>query len=146
MPPKNTINYDSDFSNGGVYYAISREDWSSVKHLLFAMDVGFGVNGGTTGILKKKVEATKRVFYGQMDISDSTGKVDALFLIRASKLIKSLEEEYDKNGVEDKKLIFLFKLILYKFRQMKISIRKSYNVFNEFSKMKEVIEYENKPL
>ncbi len=126
---------------------IINEDWETIARALAGMDTGIEENGSSTKRLKKKAEMVKKVFFERIrDSSFPKESIDASLFVGTAKMIDSLERGYEKNGIKKREFLVFLKLILYKFRQQKITAKKQIEIRSQFSKMKGVVEDENKTL
>ena len=126
---------------------IANEEWETIANALAGLDTGIEENGISTKVLKKKAEMVKKVFYEYMrGGSFQANSIDASFFVGTAKMISSLEKEYEKNKIERREFLIFLKLILYKFRQQKITAKKQLEIRSSFQRMKGVVEHEDKAL
>ena len=126
---------------------IVNEEWGTIARALLSLDTGVEENGTSTKRLHKKAEMVKKVFWEYMnDGYFRKNSIDASLFVGTAKMINSLEKEYEKNRIKRREFLVFLKLILYKFRQQKITAKKQLEIRSEFHRMKRVVEDEDKTL
>lgn len=126
--------------------AITKEKWEVIATALISTDTGIRENGRSTKKLRTKAEFVKKIFSNYLKNPEKNGKLDASYLVGATKTIEKLEREYEKHKIKENEFLVLLRLILYKFRQEKLTVKKQMEMRSEFQKMKEAVENENKTL
>ncbi len=127
-------------------HALASEDWQSLARMLITMDVELGEDREETRQLQKELCMVKTVLHQHLATTNGSNTIDLSFFVGAVKLVHRLEGEYDRLGVERREFLIFLKLLLTKFGQQRLIVKKPAEMMAEFKKHKGVVEDEYIPV
>lgn len=127
-------------------YALAKEDWKSLARMLMSMDIRLDDDRAETRKLYKELCMTKAVLHNYLSQTNGSNTIDLSFFVGSVKLVRRLEKEYDRLGVERRDFLIFLNLLLTKFGQQKLLVAKPAERKAEFKKHKRVVEDEYVPV
>ncbi|MFH1394457.1 MAG: hypothetical protein ABII71_03700 [Candidatus Micrarchaeota archaeon] len=127
-------------------HVLAQEDWKSLALMLISMDVRLGDDRLETRKLQKELCMTKAVLYNYLSVANGSNTIDLSFFVGAVKLVRRLEKEYDRLGIQRRDFVIFLNLLLTKFSQQKLMVAKPAERKAEFKKHKQVVEDEYIPV
>jgi len=129
-----------------ISHLLAQEDWKSLAHMLMSMEIELGDERRETRKLQKELCMVKAVLHQKLVTTNGSNTIDLSFFVGAVKLVRRLEKEYDRLGVERRDFIIFLNLLLTKFSQQKLIVTKPAERKAEFKKHKRVVEDEYIPV
>ena len=109
MPANSIAMHNEDES---ISHLLAQEDWKSLAHMLMSMEVELGDDRYETRKLQKELCMVKTVLHQKLATTNGSNTIDLSFFVGAVKLVRRLEKEYDRLGVERRDFIIFLNLVL----------------------------------
>jgi hypothetical protein len=120
--------------------SLLQADWQSIAQALNTIDTGIEGNGPSARKLRAQLGVIKVIMCENMRTWNGNSTIDASLLIATYKTIQRMEAEFNSRGIENRQFLIFLKLLLQKFEQQKLKVKKPFVLINEFGKMKGVVE------
>jgi hypothetical protein len=127
-------------------HLFSQEDWKTLAQMLMSMEPEVKRDDPKTRKLHVELCMAKTILYQHLMATNGHNSIDASFFVGSVKMVNRIEAEYDALGIKRKDFLIFLRMLLEKFGQQKLIVRKPAERVEEFKKHKRVVEDEDIPV
>ncbi len=120
--------------------SLASTDWDAIAHAVQTLDHGVEAHNAKTRRLKVHVGLIRLLLAQKLRKFNEDNSIDLAFFISSWKSVRKLEMEYEANDIKKREYITLLKLLLNKLQKQKLRVKKTREIRDNFSKLKEVVE------
>ena len=120
--------------------SLENEEWDFLYNALVTMNTGVEPRDAKSRKLKAGLGMARMLIAEEIKGWNGSGTIDLSFLVGSLKTVRKLEKEFESCGIKKTEFLIFLELLIKKFEQQKLRVKKPIAMLSEFKKMKGVME------
>jgi hypothetical protein len=120
--------------------SVATAEWDSLAHAMKSLATGVDAKDARTRSLRTRAGMVRMILYDKLRGFNGDNSIDLAFFIASFRAISRIETDFDSHQVKSREFVIFLKLLLRKFGQQRLMVKKPRAMLDEFGRMKGVVE------
>lgn len=120
--------------------SVAKAEWDSLAHAMKVLATGVDARDAGTRSLRTRAGMVRMILYDKLRGFNGDNSIDLAFFIASFRTIARMETDFDSHRIKSREFLIFLKLLLRKFEQQRLMVKKPRAMMDEFGRMKGVVE------